>query len=67
LQPGYLFSLSQVGFTQTATVTLNAIGWWGVEYKEPIFLITNLEDAYEACRSYRRRFRMETFFSGQPG
>ena len=44
LQPGYLFSLSQVGFTQTATVTLNAIGWWGAEYKDPIFLITNLEE-----------------------
>jgi hypothetical protein len=65
LQPGHLFSLSQVGFTQAAPVTLNAIGWWGADYKEPIFLITNLEEAYEACRYYRRRFRIETFFSDQ--
>jgi hypothetical protein len=65
LQPGHLFSLSQVGFTQAAPVTLNAIGWWGTDYKEPIFLITNLEEAYEACRYYRRRFRIETFFSDQ--
>lgn len=65
LHPGHLFSLSQVGFTQTATVTLNAMGWWDADYKEPIFLITNLEDAYEACRYYRRRFRIETFFSDQ--
>lgn len=62
---GQLFSLQQVGFTQNSTVTLNAIGWWGVDYKEPIFLITNLEDAYEACGYYRRRFRIETFFSDQ--
>lgn len=65
LQPGHLFSLSQVGFTQAAPVTLNAIGWWDADYKEPIFLITNLEQAYEACRYYRRRFRIETFFSDQ--
>jgi hypothetical protein len=65
LKKGQLFSLKNVGFTQTSTVTLNAIGWWGSEYEEPIFLITNLEDAYEACRYYRRRFRIETFFSDQ--
>lgn len=65
LSQGQLFSLSQVGFTQDAPVTLNAIGWWGAEYKEPIFLITNLEDAEAACRYYRRRFRIETFFSDQ--
>jgi len=65
LQKGHLFFLKQVGFTQTSVVTLNAIGWWGSEYKEPIFLITNFEEAYEACRTYRRRFRIETFFSDQ--
>jgi len=65
LSQGQLFSLSQVGFTQNATVTLNAIGWWGVDYKEPLFLVTNFEDAATACRYYRRRFRIETFFSDQ--
>ncbi len=44
---------------------LNVIGWWGSRYEEPIFLITNMENAYEACRYYRRRFRIETFFSDQ--
>ena len=65
LEKGHLFYLSEVGFTQTSTVTLNAIGWWEAEYEEPIFLITNLEQAYAACRYYRRRFRIETFFSDQ--
>ena len=65
LKQGHLFYLNDVGFTQTSTATLNVIGWWGSEYEEPIFLITNLEIAYEACRYYRRRFRIETFFSDQ--
>jgi hypothetical protein len=65
LAKGYLFYLKNVGITQTATVILNAIGWWGSCYEEPIFLITNMGNAYEACRYYRRRFRIETFFSDQ--
>jgi len=65
LEKGHLFYLNDVGFTQTSTLTLNVIGWWGSEYEEPIFLITNLLQAYEACRYYRRRFRIETFFSDQ--
>jgi len=65
LEKGHLFYLNDVGFTQTPTLTLNVIGWWGSEYEEPIFLITNLGQAYEACRYYRRRFRIETFFSDQ--
>jgi hypothetical protein len=65
LEQGQLFYLKEVGFTQTATVTLHVIGWWGSDYEAPIFLITNLENAYEACRYYRRRFRIETFFSDQ--
>lgn len=65
LEQGCLFYLKQVGFTQTSTVTLNVIGWWGSGYEEPIFLITNMENAYEACKYYRRRFRIETFFSDQ--
>jgi Transposase DDE domain len=65
LAKGKLFYLKNAGFTQSATVTLNVIGWWGACYEEPIFLITNLKNAYEACRYYQRRFRIETFFSDQ--
>jgi hypothetical protein len=65
LEKGNLFYLKNAGFTQTATVKLNAIGWWGASYQEPIFLITNMENAYQACKYYRRRFRIETFFSDQ--
>ena len=65
LKKGGLFYRHEVGFTQTATVTLNLIGWWTSRYDAPIFLITNIPNAYHACRYYRRRFRIETFFSDQ--
>jgi hypothetical protein len=65
LNQDQLFFLKNVGFTQTSPVILNVIGWWGVDYQEPIFLITNVKEAYEACRYYRRRFRIETLFSDQ--
>jgi len=65
LAQGQLFHRHQVGFTQDGTVSLNLIGWWGSRYQEPIFLITNLPNAYQACRFYRRRFQIETFFSDQ--
>ena len=65
LEQGRVFCLKNVGFTQTATVMLHAISWWTSRYEEPIFLVTNIENPYHACRYYRRRFRIETFFSDQ--
>ncbi len=65
LAKGQVFHRKGVGFTQTATVSLNLVGWWGSRYEEPIFLITNLSNAYQTCRYYRRRYRIETFFSDQ--
>jgi len=65
LQKGKVCYLKNVGFTKSAAVTLNVISWWGARYAEPIFLITNMDNPYSACRYYRQRFRMETFFSDQ--
>jgi len=65
LEKGQVLFLPQVGFTQTAALTLNVVGWWASRYEEPIFLVTNLDNPYQACRYYRRRFRIETFFSDQ--
>jgi len=65
LEKGQVLTLQDVGFTQTSTLTLNAIGWWASRYEEPIFLVTNINNPYQACRYYRRRFRIETFFSDQ--
>ena len=65
LEKGKMFHLPEVGFTKTGAVTLNVISWWASRYAEPIFLVTNVQNAYQACRYYRRRFRIETFFSDQ--
>ena len=65
LEKGKMFHLHEVGFTKTGEVTLNVISWWASRYEEPIFLVTNVHNAYQACRYYRRRFRIETFFSDQ--
>src|SRR2546427_3241773 len=34
-------------------------------YKEPLYLVSNMLTAEEACRWYEKRFRIETFFSDQ--
>ena len=39
--------------------------WWGEEYENSIYLVTNLPSGSHACWYYRRRFRIETFFSDQ--
>jgi hypothetical protein len=54
-----------IAFTQKAAVPLNLVSWWGTEYEEPIFLISDLPNASFACWYYLRRFRIETFFSDQ--
>ena len=35
------------------------------KYKDPIYLVTNMDLVDEACYWYRKRFRIETFFSDQ--
>jgi len=34
-------------------------------YHEPLYLVSNMATAEEACRLYEKRFRIETFFSDQ--
>ena len=65
LSKGQLFHRQQVGFTQDAVISLNLIGWWASRYDDPIFLVSNIANPYQACRFYRRRFQIETFFSDQ--
>src|SRR5712691_7273002 len=38
---------------------------WAKGYKEPLYLVSNMLTAEEACRWYEKRFRIETFFSDQ--
>jgi hypothetical protein len=65
VRQGRLRMLPTVGFTKTASFPANLVVWWGEEYEEPIYLITNLPNGSHACWYYRKRFRIETFFSDQ--
>lgn len=55
----------QVGFTQAASLRINLVGWWGRDYEQPIYLLSNLTGKYQICRHYQRRARIETLFSDQ--
>ena len=41
----------------------SAGGSWNADTAGPLYLVSNLATAEEACRWYEKRFRIETFFS----
>jgi len=65
LQAGECWSIANVFFTRKYYGPVLAIGWWRKDYQEPIYLVSNLDSADEACRWYQKRFHIETFFSDQ--
>jgi hypothetical protein len=65
IHKGQVIHRPDVGFPKTAKVTLCLIGWWGIRYEKPIYLVSNIPHPYLACKYYRRRFQIETFFSDQ--
>ena len=54
-----------VSFTEAAYGPVHLVAWWEKGYREPLYLVSNLPVAEEACYWYRKRFRIETFFSDQ--
>jgi hypothetical protein len=65
VQPGECISLPNVTFTLQDYGPVLAIAWWKAEYEEPIYLVTNMARAEDACHWYAKRYRIETFFSDQ--
>ncbi len=65
VRPGECISLPEVAFTHQGYGPVHAIAWWKKGYQDPLYLLTTLEWAEEACAWYRKRFRIETFFSDQ--
>jgi Transposase DDE domain len=62
---GACHSLAGVTFTDACYGPLMAIAWWRTGCQEPIYLVSNMELADEACHYYQQRFTIETFFSDQ--
>jgi len=52
-------------FTKDAYGPVMVIAWWGREYADPIYLVSNLTSVQVACDWYRKRAHIETFFSDQ--
>lgn len=65
VQPGECIALPAVTVTQQAYGPVLVIAWWDAAYKHPLYLVSNMELFEEACYWYRRRYRIETFFSDQ--
>jgi hypothetical protein len=65
VQPRERMGLPAVTSTLQEYGPVLAIAWWDKDYQEPIYPVTNLELADEACYWYAKRFRIETFFSDQ--
>ena len=65
LKPGRLIELKDVYCTQAAYGPIMVLCCWAKGYQEPLYLISNMATAEEACRLYQKRFRIETFFSDQ--
>jgi hypothetical protein len=65
LSPGDCIDMPDVNITHTGYGPVLVIVWWCKGHDAPIYLVTNLDCVDQACQLYRRRFRIETFFSDQ--
>ena len=64
-KPGTLIALQEVKFTRDAYGPVMVLSCWAKGYQDPLYLISNMDAAEEACHFYQKRFRIETFFSDQ--
>jgi len=64
-KPGTLIALQEVKCTRDAYGPVMVLSCWAKGYQDPLYLVSNMDAAEEACRYYQKRFRIETFFSDQ--
>ncbi len=64
-KPGTLIELKEVKITRDAYGPVMVLSCWAKGYQEPLYVVSNMDTAEEACRYYQKRFRIETFFSDQ--
>ena len=57
IKPGTLVELSDVRVTAAAYGPVMLLCCWAKGYKAPLYLVTNMATADEACRLYAKRFR----------
>ena len=64
-KPGTLIELKEVKITRDAYGPVMVLSCWAKGYHEPLYVVSNMDAAEEACRYDQKRFRIETFFSDQ--
>src|SRR5262245_24613457 len=65
IKPGTLVEFPQASVTRDAYGPVLLLCCWAKGYQEPLYLISKMDSAEEACRLYATRCRIETFFSDQ--
>ena len=65
IKPGTLVAFPEATMTREAYGPILLLCCWAKGYQEPLYLVSNMDTAEEACRLYAKRFRIETFFSDQ--
>jgi DDE family transposase len=64
-KPGTLIALQEGQMTRDAYGPVMLLCCWAKGYQAPLYLVSNMDTAEEACRYYQKRFRIETFFADQ--
>jgi len=65
LKPGRLIALKNAHGTREGYGPSMVLCCWAKGYQEPLYVVSNMAPAEEACRLYKKRFRIETFFGDQ--
>ena len=65
VEPGDYIELPQVQFTRQSFGPVLLALVWEPHYKEPLYLVSNLDLLEEALFWYKKRFQIETLFSDQ--
>ncbi len=65
MKPGERRAVVSAMFTGDKYGPVMIICQWGSGHKEPIYLVTDMNSAADACLYYKKRFKIETFFSDQ--
>jgi len=63
VQPGECLEVPDVFFTRQQFGPVLVVAVWEPAYKEPLYLLSNMDLPEEALHWYRLRFRIETLFS----
>ena len=65
IKRGMLIELKEVQFTRDAYGPVMVLCCWAKGEVDPLYLVSNMSVAEEAIKYYKKRFRIETFFSDQ--